>query len=252
MSGVAELKAALDPVRFAESVGVVPDLWQAEFLRSTSDRLLLNCSRQSGKSTLSSIMALHRALYHPESLVLLLAPALRQSQELFAKLFGFYSDLGEPLKKFGERRLPLELSNGSRIVTLPGSEKTIRGYSGVSLLILDEAARIEDPLYYSVRPMLAVSGGRIALLSTPFGKRGVFYDEWMEGSGWHKFEVPATEYPRISAAFLQEERESLGDWWYEQEYMCKFKENVDSVFSSALIEEAMSDDVEPLFAEGER
>ncbi|MBA3290244.1 MAG: terminase [Actinobacteria bacterium] len=252
MSGVAELKAALDPVRFAESVGVVPDLWQAEFLRSTSDRLLLNCSRQSGKSTLSSIMALHRALYHPESLVLLLAPALRQSQELFAKLFGFYSDLGEPLKKFGERRLSLELSNGSRIVTLPGSEKTIRGYSGVSLLILDEAARIEDPLYYSVRPMLAVSGGRIALLSTPFGKRGVFYDEWMEGSGWHKFEVPATECPRISAAFLQEERESLGDWWYEQEYMCKFKENVDSVFSSALIEEAMSDDVEPLFAEGER
>jgi len=197
-------------------------------------------------------MALHRALYHPESLVLLLAPALRQSQELFAKLFGFYSDLGEPLKKFGERRLSLELSNGSRIVTLPGSEKTIRGYSGVSLLILDEAARIEDPLYYSVRPMLAVSGGRIALLSTPFGKRGVFYDEWMEGSGWHKFEVPATECPRISAAFLQEERESLGDWWYEQEYMCKFKENVDSVFSSALIEEAMSDDVEPLFAEGER
>lgn len=97
-----------------------------------------------------------------------------------------------------------------------------------------------------------MSGGRIALLSTPFGKRGVFYDEWMEGSEWHRFEVSATECPRISPAFLQEERESLGDWWYEQEYECKFKENVDSVFSSYLIEEAMSDDVEPLFAEGER
>src|SRR5919107_914147 len=166
------LRLALDRVAFATDLGIVPDGWQADFLRSSADRVLLNCSRQSGKSTMSAVIALHRALYHPGSLVLCLAPALRQSQELFAKIAGFYRDLGRPVSPIGERKLSLELENGSRIITLPGTEKTIRGFSGVSLLIVDEAARVEDELYFAVRPMLAVSGGALIMLSTPYGKRG--------------------------------------------------------------------------------
>ncbi|MDQ5829410.1 MAG: hypothetical protein M3324_05970, partial [Actinomycetota bacterium] len=99
----------------------------------------------------------------------------------------------------------LELENGSRIVTLPGSEKTIRGFSGTSLLILDEAARVEDELYFAIRPMLAVSGGAMMMLSTPYGKRGVFYEEWSSGEGWERYEVPAGRCPRISREFLEEE-----------------------------------------------
>src|ERR671913_1383039 len=170
-----DLRLALDRVAFAEKLGIVPDGWQGDFLRSSSDRVLLNCSRQSGKSTMSAVIALHRALYYPDSLVLCLAPALRQSQELFGKVLGFYRDLGRPVTSAAERKLSLELENGSRIVTLPGSEKTIRGFSGTSLLVLDEAARVEDGLYFAVRPMLAVSGGALMMLSTPYGKRGVFY-----------------------------------------------------------------------------
>jgi hypothetical protein len=239
---------ALDPVVFAEQgLGIEADPWQRDFLRSEADRILLNCSRQSGKSTMAAIVSLHRALYEPGSLVLVLAPALRQAQELFGKIGEAHAALGEPQKKYGERRLSLELTNGSRIVTLPGTEKTIRGYSGAGLLILDEAARVADELYYAVRPMLAVSKGRLLMLSTPFGKRGVFFEEWTRGVGWERFEVSAAECPRITADFLREEREALGPWWYEQEYECKFKENVDSVFSSALIEEALTDEVKPLF-----
>src|SRR5215213_1865646 len=147
-----DLRLALDRVAFAKKLGIVPDQWQEDFLRSSADRVLLNCSRQSGKSTMSALIALHRALYHPGSLVLCLAPTLRQSQELFAKVSNFYRDLGRPVAPQGERRLSLELDNGSRIVTLPGSEKTIRGFSGASLLVLDEAARVEDELYFAVRP----------------------------------------------------------------------------------------------------
>src|SRR5215218_1023691 len=136
-----DIRMAVDRVAFAEVLGIVPDAWQKEFLRSSSDRVLLNCSRQSGKSTMSAVFALHRALYYPGSLVLCLAPTLRQSQELFAKVAGFYRDLGRPVPAQGERKLSLELENDSRIVTLPGSEKTIRGFSGAALLIVDEAAR---------------------------------------------------------------------------------------------------------------
>src|SRR5918992_984467 len=169
-----DLRLALDRVAFTEKLGIVPDGWQEDFLRSLADRVLLNCSRQSGKSTMAAVIALHRALYHPGSLILCLAPALRQSQELFGKVLDFYRDLGRPVPADAEQKLSLELENDSRIVTLPGTDKTIRGFSGAALLIVDEASRVEDELYFAVRPMLAVSGGTLMMLSTPYGKRGIF------------------------------------------------------------------------------
>src|SRR5215208_5104383 len=201
-----DLRLALDRVSFAEKLGIVPDGWQEDLLRSTSDRVLLNCCRQSGKSTMSGVIALHRALYHPGSLILCLAPALRQSQELFGKVQGFYRDLDRPIPARAERKLSLELENESRIVTLPGTEKTIRGFSGAALLIVDEASRVADDLYFAVRPMLAVSGGSLMMLSTPYGKRGVFFEEWSQGEGWERYEVSAQECPRISTSFLEDER----------------------------------------------
>src|SRR5829696_6533087 len=207
-----DLRLALDRVAFAEKLGIVPHRWQEDFLRSSADRVLLNCSRQSGKSTMSPVIALHRALYYPGSLVLCLAPALRQSQELFAKIASFYRDLGRPVPAQGERKLSLELENDSRIITLPGSEKTIRGYSGAALLLVDEASRVDDALYFAIRPMLAVSGGSLMMLSTPFGKRGVFFEEWTGGQGWERYEVPASQCPRIPAEFLDEERAALPSW----------------------------------------
>jgi hypothetical protein len=244
-----DLKLALDRVSFAKRLGLVPDAWQEDLLRSTSERILLNCSRQSGKSTMTAVIALHRALYHPGSLILCLAPALRQSQELFAKIAGFYRDLGRPVSPIGERKLSLELENGSRIITLPGTEKTIRGFSGVSLLIVDEAARVEDELYFALRPMLAVSGGTLIMLSTPYGQRGIFYEEWTSGcSGeWQRFRVSAEQVPRISSEFLSEERRALGSRWFEQEYMCVFGELEGAIFSREAIDRMFDTQYKLLF-----
>jgi hypothetical protein len=242
-----DLRLALDRSAFAWALGLEPDPWQEQLLRSGSDRVLLNCCRQSGKSTMTGLIALHRALYHPGSLILCLAPALRQSQELFGKVLSFYRDLGRPVLPQAERKLSLELENGSRIVTLPGSEKTIRGFSGAALLILDEAARVADELYFAVRPMLAVSGGALIMLSTPYGKRGVFYEEWTGGHGWERYEVPASQCPRISEAFLEEERRVLPSWVFRQEYECSFEETEDQVFTTEMVEQAVTSEVTPLF-----
>jgi hypothetical protein len=239
-----DLKLALDLVSFAKKLGLEPDPWQEDLLRSTSDRVLLNCSRQSGKSTTAGILALHRALYHPGSLVLVLAPTLRQSQELFGKVAGFYRLLGRPVGPKGERRLSLELENESRIVTLPGSEKTIRGFSGASLLLVDEAARVGNDLYASIRPMLAVSGGKLLAMSSPFGTRGWFYDAWISAEPWERYEVPATEVPRISPEFLAEERRTLGEWWFEQEYMCCFLDAETQAFRREDIDRAFEEEVQ--------
>jgi hypothetical protein len=131
----ADLARALDPVRLAEAASIVPDPWQAEALRSCAPRILLNCSRQSGKSTVTAILAVHTALYEPGALVLLLSPSLRQSQELFRKALGVYRALGRPVPAEAENTLAVQLENHSRILSLPGKEHTVRGYSGVRLLV---------------------------------------------------------------------------------------------------------------------
>jgi hypothetical protein len=139
----------------------------------------------------------------------------------------------------------MELANGSRIISLPGSPDTIVGYSAISLLILDEAARIKDDLYALVRPMLAVGGGRLIALSTPFGRRGWFWAAWSrcdeaqlrgQPEPWRRFRITAGQCPRISAEFLAEERLAIGERWFRQEYETEFVDTVDAVFRNEDIE----------------
>jgi hypothetical protein len=239
---------ATDPAALMVAAGMTPDTWQADLLRSRWQRALLLCSRQAGKSTVTAALATHTAIYQPHSLTLLLSPTLRQSGELFQTMRRFYHAVDAAPAIAQESALQMQLVNGSRVIALPGKEQTIRGYAGVDLLVIDEASRVPDALYYSVRPMLAVSGGRLLCLSTPFGKRGFFHQEWTGGGdSWHRTRITAYDVPRISAEFLEEERRSLGDWWFNQEYLCQFVETDDQVFSHDLILAAVSRDVKPLF-----
>jgi hypothetical protein len=216
------LLCALDPCRILQARGFVVDPWQREFLRCRDSRVLLCCSRQAGKSTVVSALALHCALFKRNSLTLLLSPSLRQSSEIFRKVLDADNALGRPLKSRYRSQLCLELVNGSRILCLPGREETIRSYGGVNLLVLDEAARVSDALYRSVRPMLAVSRGRLVALSTPFGQRGWFYREWMSAEAWRRFQITWRDCPRITPEFIEEERASLGASWVAQEYETSF------------------------------
>jgi hypothetical protein len=222
------LALALDPALLFELRGLAPDPWQRDLLRSTAPRILLNCCRQAGKSTTVAALALHTVLFTPRSLVLLLSRSQRQSSELFRKIIEFYqaaeSHAGNLPGMAARSALRLELKNGSRIISLPGHEGTIRSYSGVRLLVIDEAARVPTDLYRAVRPMLAVSGGRLIILSTPFGRRGFFYQAWTDqATDWLRFEVHAEQIPRISQAFLDEEVRTLGQSWFNQEYACSFE-----------------------------
>ena len=240
------LALALNPTKFAQQF-IEPDPWQKEILSSKEKRIILNCSRQSGKSTITAILALHHALNNPGVLVLVLSPTIRQSGELFKKIMWYYKDIGHPMASIIETALTIQLANRSRIVALPGNEQTVRGYSGVSLLIVDEAARVVNSLYDAVRPMLAVSHGKLVLLSTPKGRSGFFYEEWTKSEErWFKVCVTAEECPRIDKEFLDTER-TKGDRYFMQEYMCEFRENEEGVFSIEEIENAFSKEVKPLF-----
>lgn len=238
-----DLLQTLDPARFArDELGFEPDPWQARVLRSSDGRLLLNCSRQTGKSTTAAALALHRAYFQAGSLVLLVSPSQRQSSELFRKVSDFIDAMRKPPELPEDNKLSCTLANGSRIVSLPGSESTIRGFSGASLIIEDEAARCPDSLYRAVRPMLATSGGRLILMSTPFGRRGHFFEAWQAGEDWTRVELKGADCPRISAEFLAEERRSLPASWYRQEYECSFEDVEGAIFSYEVVMGALVDE----------
>jgi hypothetical protein len=238
-----------DPSRILKRAGLTPDPWQARALSSRCRRALWLCSRQAGKSQVAASLALRTALLNPGSLTLLLSPSQRQSAELFRKVTDLFGSLGRPAAVVAESALRLELAGGSRIVSLPGVEATVRSFSAVSLIVIDEAARVEDPLYFAVRPMLAVSRGRLVGVSSAWAKQGWFYTAWESGDGWERTKVTAPECPRISRAFLEEERRALGPRWYSMEYLCEFGDAVDAVFRTEDIEAAFTNDLKPLIVD---
>lgn len=238
---------ARDRVAFADALGLELDPWQRKLVSSDSKRDILNCSRQAGKSTVAALLALHEAIYVPDSVTVLISPSQRQSSELFRKVVELRHLMPHQPDLLEDNRLSMHVRGGGRVLSLPGSEATIRGISAVTLLIEDEAARVEDELYQAIRPMLAVRNGRLILASTPFGKRGHFWDIWDTGQNWNKTRIPADQVPRISADFLEQERLELPRHVFEQEYMCQFAESVDSVFAYTDVMRALSSDVKPLF-----
>jgi len=238
-----------DPALILSQAGLAPDAWQADLLRASPRRTLLLCSRQSGKSQTTSGLALRTALTEPGSLVLLLSPSLRQSGELFRKVLDLYRRLGRPVPSIRAKdsALRLELANGSRIESLPGTEGTVRSFSSVKLLAIDEAARVPDGLYYSVRPMLAVSHGSLIALSSAWAKTGWFYESWVGNQDWRRIKVTAHDCPRLTPDFLREEQSALGARWYAMEYMCKFSDAVDALFTEEDVNAAMNNNLKPLF-----
>jgi hypothetical protein len=231
----------LNAVEFArEKLGFEADERQAEVLLSESKRGILNCSRQWGKSTVAAAKAVYRAYTKAECLVLVASPSGRQSRLFVRKAAGMMRKLGMTPRRDGDNSISILFPNGSRIVGVPGNEETIRGYSGVSMLLVDEAARVSDEMFTALRPMLAVEHGDLWLMSTPKGRSGFFYDAWEHGgSGWHRVQARATECGRIGAVFLEEQRGSMDSAEFRQEYMTEFVDDGSEMFDREVVEAAL-------------
>ena len=272
------------PVEFAMSVGIAPDPWQIEVLASDHPRKILCCGRQTGKSTVGAVLALHRALTRPGSTVLIVAPGERQAKLLFSKARRLYEMAGYPLPAHSHRRTGLELANGSIIEALPAVERTTRDYS-VDLLVVDEAAAVEDTDYHGILPSLIATQGEQVLLSTPRGKRGFFWEIWHSkkverstdstivqrptdstisersekvgrstfaersaDSDWQRIMVRSEEVERIRSEDLEVFRQTMPDEYFKQEFYCEFLDTDGSLFSHDDIEAALAagEEIEPI------
>lgn len=288
----AEHPLIANPEGIFSSLGWKADAWQLGLLKTRAPYTLVLCPRQVGKSATAAAKSLVTAITRPNSLSMIVSRSQNQASEVLLKVKMLHAayrgllrekrlltvsreaqqwkpsnvtdyddDEFECPASVSDAKTYREFSNGSRIIATACSSSTTVGNT-TDLVILDEAARMPDPVYYSIRPTLAIAQsagkGELIVLSTPFGKRGWFYEAWKQCEDakrdgnkpdWNQVSIKVEECPRISPEFLASEMRAMGRHWFDQEYRTVFREAMDSVFSSDDIDRAIVDTGKELFEE---
>lgn len=203
-----------------------PDEKQMMVLRTRARRVLLNCSRQWGKTTVAATKVLHVALMRRRRTILVISENMSQTSEFFQKIDEFLERLGIKAKREAGKTLARRLPNGSRIIGLAAREAAVRGYTA-DFVFIDEAARIKDEVIDALSPVIAVRRGDVWIASTPRGKRGRFWEAWAYGTGEDllKVSAPASENPRIDPELVERCRQEKGEDYVKREFGCEFVEN---------------------------
>lgn len=221
MSKLREIAYRIDPVSWVREVlGVEPARWQMEFLRAPlGASLLALTARQVGKTTTAAWAMAHAAVYLPGSLSVVACPAQRQSAEAVRRVREYIVKAGGILK--ADHVYGLELTNGSRVLALPGSDDSIRGLTVDAWIVADEAARLTPDLISALRPMRARRPHtRLAMLSTAWSRTDPFWTAWeSEDPSWIRLKATADMPGWFSKEFLEQERRGLGENRYKREYL---------------------------------
>jgi hypothetical protein len=208
------------------NAGLTADPWQQDFLASTSPRRLALCARQVGKSTTAAALALWRAIHEPGFLALIVSPAQRQSTLLLERIFVLYRAQPSVVTVRAQSKTHLVFSNESSILSLPASEQGIRGYSP-HLLVVDEAARLNDRAFAAISPMLGATSGTFVALTTPGRPTGWFHGLWTSDEDFERTKIGADACPRISKEHLDRERRILPRDEFQREYEAEFCDSQD-------------------------
>jgi phage FluMu gp28-like protein len=235
----------IDPVVWLEAyTGFKPYPYQAKVLRDYKIRLrVIRKSRQIGMTTAVAQEAIWKAYTGDNRVILIVSPSDRQSKILMNKITATIGKNRKLLENVVRRnRNELELSNGSVIISLPNNPDRLRGFSATDIY-LDEAAHFlnDGPVMAAIRPMLIATNGSFTIISTPFGKRGLFWDQYRiavhKRKGAKAYDLcPSTICPLITKERMQQERENLTELEFKQEYLGEFIEQVDVYLPLDLIQ----------------
>ena len=241
--------ARRDPAVFAE-VLVGQGLWphQAEVARSAARYRVVTAGRQVGKSRLLAVLALHQAFAVGGSTVLLVSAGDVASKRLLQEVSSLA--LSAPLLAgavVDESSSAVRLTNGSQVLSVPASQRQIRGWA-VDLLVLDEAGFIDPEIWRAAEPaIIARPGARVLLCSSPWGGVDHFFRVlWRRGmdapdgmyAGWH---WPSAVSPLVDGALLAEIAEREPADYFRREYLAQWTDDRGSYFSEVELTAAASD-----------
>lgn len=207
------------------------DKWQQNVL-DTKGNLCLRSGRQVGKSFIIGIKAAQYALENPNKLIMVIAFTEKQANLLFSKILNNIVRIDKKaIAKPKPTKHIIHLKNGSEIYCYAAGDTGfgIMGYT-IDLLIADEAAFINEEVWNSVTPALAITRGSIWLLSTPYLSEGYYY-ECFHNDTFKSFHQSAEDCPRRDDEFLAEKKRTLTRAQYAQMYLGEFVDGFHRIFS---------------------
>ena len=213
-----------------------PSGWQKDvidkFANSEHKFGVIATGRQAGKSLLAQNLMLFWLLSNPGQKGCWITPIYKQSGKTFQELTNAANQI---ITKQNKSELSVEFINGSTLVFLSSERSdSIRGYS-FNYVIIDEAAFVaENAVNEAILPTLSALGKKCLIISTPKSKNW-FYSWFIRGLEENNdiisFKGKSTDNPHIDKNFIEEQRKSLPESIFRQEYMSEFTDSGNDVFT---------------------
>ena len=218
-----------------ETLNFQPNAKQAEVLDTDAKYLALCCNRQWGKTTTIAIKSLHRALTRPDQSIVILSRSKHQAAILIRIAQRYLPKLKIRLRRVLGFEYSLEFPNGSSIIAVAHNGDTSVGNTA-NVLVVDEAALVQDNVYWSVSAAVARTKGSIWLMSTPRRQAGFFYNIWHnDDKRWTRILSPVTDCPEIDPDYLEMQKRA-DPIKYRQDFLCEFIQAADRLTNRETIE----------------
>ena len=237
------------------------DEWQREVLEYDGD-LQLCTGRRVGKTQIMAIKAAERML-KSKCQIVIASLSEDQAKLIILMIVDYLQRTNKKQMKTGNKdtnQSKVTTKNGSTAIARPVGQTgdALRGFNG-DVLILDEVSRFNELIMTAATPILLTTGGQIWMCSTPFGKKGYFWEKFDEAYNKKaedaRFKVfyktsedvvynrpiseSWTELQRKKAIeLLEKEKKEKSELVYGQEYLGLFMEDLQRFYDDASIEKA--------------
>jgi hypothetical protein len=212
--------------------------------------------RQTGKTTTAAGYLLWRAMFVPDSIILIAAHKYAGAQEIMQRIRYAYELCPNSIRAgvISYNKGSIEFENGSRIIAQATTENTGRGLS-ISLLYSDEFAFVRPTIakefWTSISPTLA-TGGSAIITSTPNSDEDQFAIIWRDANknfDEHGHELPGAvgvngfkayrsywhEHPDRDEQWKKDELGRIGEERFRREHDCEFIINDETLVDSLVL-----------------
>lgn len=206
-------------------------LWQQDvfddYKEDKYDTYVIKARRQCGKSILAIYILIYSALSQKCTSVVI-EPTIAQSRRVYKQIVDCLEGSGA-IKSANAMLLHIQFENGSEILFKSAEQReALRGFSVTKggLLVIDEAAYIQDDIYSILYPVVDANRCPILVISTPLFQSGEFYELYQRGlSGGMIKSYDWSTYD--TSRFLDNERlqyykETLPPLKFRSEYLGQF------------------------------
>lgn len=231
------------------------DDWQKEILECRDKYILLCKGRQVGGTTIFARKCADRLISQPGCKIVVASITEDQAHLVILMILDYLQMNFKKLIARGYKKPTkgsITLINGSNVLSRPvgNTGDSIRGFTG-DILYLNEVSRMSELILLAAKPILLTTGGEIWMDSTPFGRKGYFYESYQNKNNQFRiFSVNSeqaiynrviseswTEEKRAKAIkFLEDEKNAMSELQYGQEYLGLFVEELRQFFSDELID----------------